>query len=144
MRLSEEIVSIINTLAKNSGHLSPAALADSISFENYEEALAECEGEGLVAKNDRGEIELTHKGRELADEIQRRLISADQINLGEESKIVFVSSRNYARFQKLSSLGFAPGIPIKVQQKFPSFVIQCEETQIALETEIARDIFVWR
>lgn len=144
MRLSEEIVYIINALAKNGGQLSLTALADSAGIENTAEALAECESDGLLRKNDRAEIELTDKGREMVGDVQRRLLSADQLNLGEESRVIFVSSRNYTRFQKLSSLGFAPGIPIKVQQKFPSFVIQCEETQIALETEIARDIFVWR
>ncbi|MFN7622031.1 MAG: FeoA family protein [Acidobacteriota bacterium] len=68
----------------------------------------------------------------------------DRLDIGVPAKVAYVSARNYRRIQMLSSLGILPGIPVRVHQRYPSFVIQCEETQIALEEEIARDIYVWR
>ena len=70
--------------------------------------------------------------------------SIDRLEVGEEAKVAYVSASNFPRIRKLSSFGITPGVPIKLKQKFPSFVIQCDETQIALETDIARDIYVWR
>ncbi|MGB9613393.1 MAG: FeoA domain-containing protein [Candidatus Margulisiibacteriota bacterium] len=42
------------------------------------------------------------------------------------------------------SFGIAPGVKIRIHQKFPSYVIQVEETQIALEKEVIGDIYVRR
>jgi DtxR family Mn-dependent transcriptional regulator len=72
------------------------------------------------------------------------VVSADRLNIGEEARIAYLSAPHSSRLQKLSALGLTPGAVISLQQTFPSFVIQCEETQIALEKEIARDIYVWR
>ncbi len=82
--------------------------------------------------------------RQSEDRLNSVVISIDRLPIGEIARVAYVSARNFPRIQKLSSLGVTPGIPIKVHQRFPSFVIQCEETQIALEEEIARDIYVWR
>jgi DtxR family transcriptional regulator, Mn-dependent transcriptional regulator len=70
--------------------------------------------------------------------------SLDRLDVGERAQVSYVSAANFPRIQKLFALGVAPGVPIKVLQKSPSFVIQCDETQIALERDIARDIYVWR
>lgn len=70
--------------------------------------------------------------------------SIDRLEVGEEAKVAYVSASNFPRIRKLSSFGITPGVPVKLKQKFPSFVVQCDETQIALETDIARDIYVWR
>lgn len=82
--------------------------------------------------------------RQVEDRLDAVVVSIDRLPLGEPARVAYVSARQFPRIQKLSSLGVTPGVPIKVHQRFPSFVIQCEETQIALEEEIARDIYVWR
>jgi Fe2+ transport system protein FeoA len=45
---------------------------------------------------------------------------------------------------KLSSLGLTPGNRLKLLQKWPSYVFQCDETEIALEEDVARNIYVRR
>lgn len=82
--------------------------------------------------------------RQAEDRVKAVVTSVDRLNIGEQARVAYLSARHFPRIQKLSSLGLSPGVAIKVQQKFPSFVIQCDETQIALEAEIARDIYVWR
>ncbi len=130
MRLNEEIVELLQQLNAG-GDIAISA-----------DAIEEAEHEGLIHRN--GKLSLTCIGAETLEKIQRSLCSADQLNLHEEAKIAYISQRNYARFQKLSSFGLSSGVPINLKQKFPSFVVQCEETQIALEETIVRDIFVWR
>jgi Fe2+ transport system protein FeoA len=41
-------------------------------------------------------------------------------------------------------MGIVPGIDLKLLQKRPSYVVRCEETEIALEQEVARSIYVWQ
>ena len=70
--------------------------------------------------------------------------SLDRLDIGEQARVAYLSAPQFARLQKLSALGLAPGATVKLLQKYPSFVVQCDETQVALEEEIARDIYVWR
>jgi Fe2+ transport system protein FeoA len=46
--------------------------------------------------------------------------------------------------EKLSALGLTPGSPARLLQKWPTCVVQCDETEIALEEELARNIYVWQ
>jgi DtxR family Mn-dependent transcriptional regulator len=64
------------------------------------------------------------------------------LGIGGTGRIAYINTRNFPRLQKLSAFGISPGVTIKLFQKSPSVVLQCEETQIALEPEIARDIYV--
>ena len=45
---------------------------------------------------------------------------------------------------KLTSFGLTPGVTLKVHQKSPSYVISCEQTELALEEGVVRDIYVWK
>lgn len=76
--------------------------------------------------------------------LESLIISLDKAALGEWVTVAYVLSRNHPRLHKLMSFGIAPGVKVKVHQKFPVYVIQVEETQIALEKEIIMDIFVRR
>jgi len=44
----------------------------------------------------------------------------------------------------MSALGITPGTSLKLVQKWPAFVLQCDETEVALEEEIAKHIYVWQ
>lgn len=82
--------------------------------------------------------------RRAENQVNSLVATVDRLDTGQTARIAYLSAANFPRLQKLSALGLVPGAVIKVQQKYPSFVIQCDETQIALEREIARDIYVWR
>jgi Fe2+ transport system protein FeoA len=140
MRLSEEIISLLQNLGSSSSALLPD---NADTSEGISEAIAECEHAGLIERNHQT-FRLTEAGNEFLSRIHSQLSSADRIAAGETGRIAFLSQRDYPRFQKLTALGLSPGVPIRVQQRFPSFVILCEETEIALEEEIAKDIFLWR
>lgn len=82
--------------------------------------------------------------RQTEERVNSLVTSLDRLNVGEQAQVAYVSADNFPRIQKLFALGLAPGVPVKVHQKTPSYVIQCDETQIALERDIARNIYVWR
>jgi len=66
--------------------------------------------------------------------------SLDALDVSDEIRISFVRIDNAVLIGKLISLGVAPGKTVKLRQKSPAFVIQIENTQIALDREIAAGI----
>jgi len=43
---------------------------------------------------------------------------------------------------QLSGFGFYPGAIIQIHQKFPSYIIRTDQTELALETDVASRIWV--
>ena len=67
--------------------------------------------------------------------------SLDTLEVGDEVRISFIRKGDPVLIGKLVSFGVSPGKRIKIRQKFPAYVIQIENTQIALEQDIAADIY---
>ncbi|MBI5681759.1 MAG: FeoA domain-containing protein [Deltaproteobacteria bacterium] len=65
-----------------------------------------------------------------------------ELGIGESGRIVFITPASHSRLDKLGSLGIVPGSIIKLHQKKPSFVIEIGETMLALDSEIAKEIYV--
>jgi DtxR family Mn-dependent transcriptional regulator len=78
------------------------------------------------------------------DLIESIVISLSKLSPGEAGKVVYVLTHKHPQLHKLMSLGIVPGARISVHQISPSFVIQVEETQVALEKDIAKEIYVKR
>lgn len=72
------------------------------------------------------------------------VVPVTKLSPGQVGKIVYVLTHKHPQLHKLMSLGIVPGVNLSVHQVFPSYVIQVEETQVALEEEIAREIYVKR
>jgi DtxR family Mn-dependent transcriptional regulator len=82
--------------------------------------------------------------RRTQEELRAILVSGDQLDVGESAVIAYLSTREHARMLKLSSLGLTPGNRLKLLQKWPSCVFQCDETEIAVDGEVAKNIYVRR
>ena len=61
--------------------------------------------------------------------------------IGDSVRISFIRKEDPVLIGKLVSFGVSPGKIIKIRQKFPAYVIQIENTQIALEQDIEADIY---
>ncbi len=72
------------------------------------------------------------------------VVSADRMHIGEQARVAYINTSIYARLQKLTSFGLSPGVEVKLHQRSPAFVLECEHTQIALEEALAKDIYVFR
>jgi ferrous iron transport protein A len=68
--------------------------------------------------------------------------SLDLLKIGEQGIIIFCKSKDKKSLNQLLSKGITPGKYITVQQKFPSLIIQIENTSLSVDTETARAIYV--
>lgn len=66
----------------------------------------------------------------------------DDLTIGSSGRIVFISPRHAARLNRLAALGIIPGTEVRLVQRRPSIVIGCGETSVAIEKEIAGEIWV--
>lgn len=62
--------------------------------------------------------------------------------VGGRYKITFIAPKYHQLLERLSGLGVTPGSRLHLVQKSPSFVLRVEETEVALDAEIADGIYV--
>ena len=74
----------------------------------------------------------------------RQLLTLHELEEGEQSELVCLNCAQTSRRNALAVYGLTPGSRLTLQQKRPSFVIRVGETELALEADIAREIFVKR
>ena len=76
--------------------------------------------------------------------VESVVIPLSKLNTGESGKIAYITTQSHPRLHKLLSFGFTPGLMIQLHQKSPTFIIECDKAQLALEKDIAEDIFIWK
>jgi len=65
-----------------------------------------------------------------------------EFEVGAVGKITFIVPSDPSRISKLNSLGISAGSVIKLIQKRPSCVLKIDETTVALDPEIAKEIYI--
>lgn len=75
-------------------------------------------------------------------EIEPLVVRLNDFGVGMRGRIVFIVSAETLRLNKLSTMGITAGSTIKLIQKNPSVVIQIDEATIALDPDIAKEIYV--
>lgn len=65
-----------------------------------------------------------------------------ELEPGRRARIVFMTSGAQKRIERLISLGILPGARVTLLQKKPSVVMKVDETTVALESDIAKEIYV--
>jgi DtxR family Mn-dependent transcriptional regulator len=75
-------------------------------------------------------------------ELKPIVMRLSELSPGDVGKITFISSSRTKRLDKLSTLGIIPGTLLRLHQRQPSFIVDLGETQLALDRDIAAEIFV--
>jgi DtxR family Mn-dependent transcriptional regulator len=75
-------------------------------------------------------------------EIRPVVMPLSDLRSGDKARVSYIVTKHHERLDRLSSMGLLPGTQICLHQRQPAFVIQMDETQIALDDAIARDIYV--
>ena len=65
-----------------------------------------------------------------------------ELPAGVNARIVFISSGSFARFEKLASMGLVPGSRLRLVQRKPAYIIETEQTTLAIDSSIAAEIYV--
>jgi DtxR family transcriptional regulator, Mn-dependent transcriptional regulator len=80
--------------------------------------------------------------KKLTREMKPLIRPLNDLALGQEGRVVFISTRAKNELEPLGSFGVIPGVVIQLKQRHPSYIIQIGETSIALDESIGREIFV--
>jgi len=80
---------------------------------------------------------------------QRSLVSTVIVNLtklapGERGRITYIKPKDHARLHRLTAFGLTPGTVIELHQRSPAFCIRYEGTELAIDGDVAEDIFLAR
>ncbi|MEW6186213.1 MAG: metal-dependent transcriptional regulator [Thermodesulfobacteriota bacterium] len=80
--------------------------------------------------------------KKLTREMKPLIRPLNDLALGQEGRVIFISTRAKNHLEPLGSFGVIPGVVIQLKQRQPSYIIQIGETSIALDESIVREIFV--
>lgn len=75
--------------------------------------------------------------------IQTSVVPLTELEVGQAARIAYVQSKNDQQMHRIDGLQIRPGAHIKLHQKYPAFVVECEGMSIALDHEIVSNIRVW-
>ncbi len=83
--------------------------------------------------------------REARSVIRDVAVSLTRLHVGQRGRVAYLRSGSRGRLSRLLSLGICPGALLELEQVTPAFVVRLgtEETEFALEQDVAEDIFVW-
>jgi DtxR family Mn-dependent transcriptional regulator len=81
--------------------------------------------------------------RQRAQTVESSVIPLDKLEVGESARIAYVYGAGDQQMHKLDTLLVRPGNMVKLHQRQPSFVIECEDGMIAVDERVAADIHVW-
>jgi len=80
--------------------------------------------------------------RKTAADLPDRARSVRDLRRGERAHVLCLGGGTPAKQNTLSVFGLVPGAEIELLQHYPSCVVRVGETELALDTEIARGILV--
>lgn len=81
---------------------------------------------------------------QFACDVKPLVTSLGQGEVGKDYRIIFIAPKYHALLERLSGLGVIPGTTLNLLQKRPSFVLKADQTEIALDRDIADGIYVVR
>ena len=82
--------------------------------------------------------------RSFVETVEPLVQPLSRLGVGGRARIVYVVPRDPSRLVRLSSLGILPGATVRLQQRSPAIVLAIGETTVALDPEIASEIYVKR
>ncbi len=68
--------------------------------------------------------------------------SIADVDKGTKGKVAYLHTRDNRKLQKLMAMGLLPGVSVEVIQRFPSYVLKIGNSQIAMDEEMTRDVYV--
>lgn len=76
------------------------------------------------------------------EEARPLVIPATRLREGEEATVAYLSTRARSRLERVATLGILPGSKVILLQRRPAYVLRVDETQLALDEDIVREVYV--
>jgi Fe2+ transport system protein FeoA len=64
------------------------------------------------------------------------------LGVGQQAEVMRINSTQESRLARLSAFGLVPGSLVTLHQRDLAYVVLIGETEVALDTEVAREILV--
>lgn len=65
-----------------------------------------------------------------------------RLGVGKRARVAFLTPSFHKRFDRLAAFGLNPGAELTLHQRKPAYVVRLGETELALDSDIANEIFV--
>lgn len=72
------------------------------------------------------------------------VVPLTELKPNEEGEIAYIQTEDNKKMQKLMAMGVLPGNRIRLKQTFPSYIFSVGYSEFAIDTGMAREIFVRR
>ncbi|MHC4469416.1 MAG: metal-dependent transcriptional regulator [Planctomycetota bacterium] len=80
----------------------------------------------------------------LATEVGPLVRRLADVTVGERVRVVFIAADRGKRLERLGSLGVHPGSLLRLTQRRPSYIVEVDQTTLAIEREVAEGVYVRR
>ena len=67
-------------------------------------------------------------------------LTIQELRPGDKIKVLTVNPANKSNLRKLAIFGILPGVEVELLQVKPAYVLRIENTELALDNEIAKSI----
>jgi len=72
------------------------------------------------------------------------VVPLTELKPGDEGEIAYIQTEDDKKMQKLMAMGVLPGNHIRLSQAFPSYIFKVGYSEFAIDSNMAREIFVRR
>ncbi|MDJ0624334.1 MAG: metal-dependent transcriptional regulator [Desulfocapsaceae bacterium] len=79
-----------------------------------------------------------------ATKVVNTVTSLVELSPGEQGRITYIKPGSHSNLHQLLSFGLNPGVIVSVHRTSPAFCIKFENTELALDPDIVKNIFVWK
>ncbi len=141
-RLAEVLVSSVLQL-KNSAMEDVACQVEHYLAPEVEESICTLLGHPAICPDGKS-IPKGKCCRKSLKTVSNTVVGLDSLKPGEKGKITYIKPESHSNLHQLMSIGIQPGIIVSVHRANPAFCIKFENTELALDKEIAKNIFVWK
>jgi len=70
-------------------------------------------------------------------------VPLSEVRCPARARVAHLRTGDHERIHQLLSMGLAPGVSLRLHQRSPVLVVEIEQTELALDRDVARDVFVW-
>ena len=70
--------------------------------------------------------------------------SLTDLKVGQSARVAYVHCKGDQQLHKLDGMQIKPGALIKLHQVYPTYVIECADANIALDSKLAANICLWK
>ncbi len=76
--------------------------------------------------------------------VESAVIHLKDMRIGETGRIAYINATDDLDLHRLNGLQLRPGAMVKLHQTYPTYVVECEGVNVAIDDEIANAVCVWQ